>query len=81
MPPAFNLGILNNIDKAAAELDAFMKNLGVEKTNSELRSLVAECREEEIAPRFILDELCVKMIDIAREGLAKRNKGEEILLA
>lgn len=80
MPPAFNLGILYNLEKAKETLDTFMKNLGVKKPNSELRTLVAECREEEIAPRYILDELCAKKLDIAREGLEKRNKGEEILL-
>ena len=80
MPPAFNLGILNNLDEAKEALDDFMKNLDIEKTNSELRALVAECREEEIAPRYILDELCAKMLHIAREGLRKRGKGEEILL-
>ena len=80
MPPAFNLGILNNMEKAKAELDSFMKNFSIEKSNSELRKLVAESREEEISPRYILDELCAEMLDIAREGLAKRNKGEEALL-
>ncbi len=80
MPPAFNLGILNNLEKAKEELDAFMKNCNIEKSNSELRALVSECREDEIAPTYLLDELCAKMLDIAREGLIKRNKGEEILL-
>lgn len=80
MPPAFNLGILNNMDKARETIDAFTKNCGIEKTNSELRSLVAECREEEIAPKYLLHALCAKMLDVAREGLLKRGKGEEILI-
>ena len=81
MPPAFNLGILYNMEKAKEEIDAFMEKLAVDKSNSELRRLVAESREEEIAPRYILDELCAKMLEIAREGLIKREKNEEILLA
>ncbi|MBQ3023043.1 MAG: hypothetical protein IJD91_06995 [Clostridia bacterium] len=80
MPPAFNLGILGNMEKAKETLDAFIKNCGIKKSNSELRKLVAENREEEIAPKYILDELCVNMLDIARDGLIKRNKGEETLL-
>lgn len=80
MPPAFNLGILHNMEKAKEALDTFIKNCSIEKSNSVMRKLVAESREEEIAPKYILDELCAKMLDIAREGLIKRNKGEEILL-
>ena len=80
MPPAFNLGILHNMEKAESTLDTFFKNCNIDKPNSELRKLVNECREEEIAPKFILDELCVKMLDIARDGLISRGKGEEELL-
>lgn len=80
IPPAFNLGILHNMEKAESRLDAFFKNYNVDKPNSELRKLVNECREEEIAPKYILDELCGKMLDIAREGLLSRGKGEEVLL-
>lgn len=80
MPPAFNLGILHNMEKAEKTLDAFFKNCNIDKTNSELRKLVNECREEEIAPKYILDELCGQMLEIAREGLISRGKGEETLL-
>ncbi len=80
MPPAFNLGILNNMGEAEKALDSFFKNCNITKTNSEMRKLVNECREEEIAPRYILDELCGKMLEIARKGLVKRGKGEETLL-
>lgn len=80
MPPAFNLGILHNIDKAEKALGEFFENCNIRKSNSQLRKLVAECREEEIAPRFILDELCAVMLDIAREGLISRGKGEERLI-
>ena len=80
MPPAFNLGILNNMEKAKDTLDSFMQNFGIEKTNSCLRKLAAQGREEEIAPQYILDELCAEMIEIARQGLIKRGKGEQALL-
>ncbi len=80
MPPAFNLGILHNMEKAESTLEAFFKNCNIDKPNSCLRKLVNECREEEIAPKFILDELCAEMLDIAREGLVSRGKGEEELL-
>ena len=80
MPPAFNLGILNNMDEAEKALGRFCENCNIAKTNSELRKLVNECREEEIAPRYILDELCASMLEISRKGLAKRGKGEDVLL-
>jgi len=79
-PPAFNLGILYNAEKAKEILDAFFENCSITKSNSSLRALVNERREEEIAPGFILDELCAKMLELAREGLKKRGKGEEELL-
>lgn len=80
MPPAFNLGILHNMDKAEKTLDEFFKNSGISKSNSELRKLVNECKEEEIAPKYILDELCAEFLSIAREGLISRGKGEEEIL-
>jgi len=80
MPPAFNLGILHNMEKAEKTLDEFLKNCNINSPNSILRKLVNECREEEIAPKFILDELCANMLDIACEGLILRGKGEEALL-
>lgn len=79
-PPALNLGILSNIEKAEALLNEFFENCNIKKSNSTLRKLVNERREEEIAPRYILDELCANMLDIAREGLVKREKGEEKLI-
>ena len=80
MPPAFNLGIISNAEEATKALDAFIQNCNITKSNSKLRSLVNECCEEEIAPRYILDEFCAEMLDIAREGLINRGKGEEMLL-
>ena len=60
--------------------DKFFEDLNITDSNSTLRKLVVECKEEEIAPKYILDELCVKMLLIAREGLVNRGRGEEVLL-
>lgn len=79
-PVAFNLGILHNMEAAEKALDDFFDNCNITKSNSVLRKLVCECREEEIAPRYILDELCAQMTKISRDGLLKRNLGEEVLL-
>ena len=79
-PPAFNLGILHNMETAEKALDSFFDNCNITKSNSELRKLVNECREEEIAPLYILDELCAQLTEISRDGLLKRNLGEEKLL-
>ena len=80
MPPAFNLGILNNRDEAKKRLDDFIAYNKIEKAPSELRTLAAECREELIATKDELDKLCIDMIEISRKGLIKRGKGEEKLL-
>lgn len=79
-PPAFNLGILSNLDAAKKALDRFFEETGINKKPSELRTLAAEGREELIAPKDILDRLCRDMTDIAADGLKRRSKGEEKLL-
>lgn len=80
MPPAFNLGVLYNMEAAEETLEKFITGFAPDKKPSLLRRLAAENREEEIAPPYILNELCVKMLEIARDGLMKRGKGEESLL-
>ena len=79
-PPAFNLGVLNNLEKAQAALDLFIADCKINLKPSQLRKLAAEGREEEIAPLYLLSELCVKLLEIAREGLEKRGMGEQHLL-
>ena len=81
MPPAFNLGILNNCDEAKARLDCFIADNKIEKAPSELRALAAECRENVIASKDELSKLCIDMLELSREGLKKRDKGEEKFLA
>ena len=60
-----SFNIFHNMEKAERTLDEFLKNCNINSLNSILRKLVNECREEEIAPKFILDELCANMLDIA----------------
>lgn len=66
LPPAFNLGLLYNMDKALSVL------IG-DKSNTELRNKVINIEYEDFEKA---KELC----DIAYEGLKKRNKGEEEVL-
>ncbi len=80
MPPAFNLGVLHNADKAQKCLDEFFNDNNIKISNSELRKLVCQAKEDEIAPKQVLQKLCSDMTEIAREGLKKRNKGEEKFL-
>ncbi len=80
MPPAFNLGILHNADKAKKRLDEFFAENNIKMQNSRLREYVCKNEEEKIAPQNVLSVLCSDMTTIAREGLVKRGKGEERLL-
>lgn len=80
MPPAFNLGMIYNAEKVRERLENFFKANDIDKPASVLRNLVCEARETEIAPKEVLDTLCADMLEIAREGLKKRGKGEEILI-
>ena len=80
MPPAFNLGILNNYEKAKKTIDSFLCENSINKKPSELRRLAAEGKDEEIASKDVLNKLCCDMTDVAREGLKKRGRGEEKLL-
>ena len=66
LPPAFNLGLLYNIDKALA----VMKN---DKSNTELRNMAINGGFEDF-------ETVLRLYDISYEGLKIRNKGEEALL-
>lgn len=80
-PPAFNLGILNELDKAEACLNSFFERNNVTMKNSELRKIVASGEPlEKIASKEELDRLCSDMKKIALDALVKRGKGEEILL-
>ena len=78
-PAAFNLGIAFNMKKAKAIMDAFFVKEGIEKSNSALRDCTV--KGELVASRSALNELLSDILNCAEEGLCKRGKGEEKLLA
>lgn len=80
-PPAFSLGILAALDKAAARTDEFFRDNNITKTNSQLRDIVCTNSDlEQIAPIDKLNEFKADMLSIAREALARRGRGEQRLL-
>ena len=76
-PPAFNLGIAHNIDKAIAVTADFFGSKVL--TNSYLRKCVSEGYGINEFSKEQLSEYATKMVAIAREGLIKRGLGEEEL--
>ena len=78
LPPAFNLGIANNIDKAINRTDKFLS--GKHLSNSYLRNCVSEGREIKEFSKSELSEYATDMVGISFDGLLKRNLGEEMLL-
>ena len=80
-PPAFNLGILCAMDKAAELTDNFFANNNITATNTELRNIVCEGRSLElIAPVPSLRQFASDMLNLAIDALRSRGKGEEKLL-
>ena len=80
-PPAFNLGILNALDKAEKRLCGFFWENNITLSNSELRKIIARGEDpEKIAPIYRIDAFCEDMKEIAFDALLKRQKGEENLL-
>lgn len=80
MPPAFNLGMLVNIEKAQKRLKDFFDKNKIQKSNTELRNIACKGDLNEIAPETEIKSLTSDMLSIAREGLLSRKKGEEKLL-
>ena len=78
-PAAFSTGILYNMDKVESLLEAFFENEGIKESNTILREKTV--KGEFIASRNSLNELMSKILEYAEEGLLKRGKGEEKLLA
>ena len=78
IPPAFNLGIAHNIQKAISRTNAIFE--GKNLSNSYLRSTVSQGG---VIKEFEKDELiayAMDMISIAEEGLKNRNLSEEEIL-
>lgn len=80
-PPAFHLGILNNLEEARFALDAFLHEENIQKTNSELRDWVCEGKPlSGIADEEALSAILSDLVEIAADGLRARGKGEERFL-
>ena len=77
-PPAFNLGIAHNLEKALQTTEEFFKDKVV--TNSHLRRCVSEGLEIKEFSKSQLRAYALKMLDIATEGLLTRGLGEETLI-
>ena len=78
VPPAFNLGIAHNLEKAIQRTNEFLKD--TDFTNSYLRRCVSEGLG---IKEFSTEELLSyagDMVQIAEEGLMKRGLGEETLI-
>lgn len=77
-PPAFNLGIAHNIDKAISKTEELLKDKNLK--NSYLRKCVSEGLGIKEFTKEQLLEYTHDMIKISEEGLVKRGFGEESLI-
>ncbi len=77
-PSAFNVGICYNIDAAQQTVTEFLQQNGIDKSNSQLRRLVATGKA--VAPRDAAQAFLQDIVACARQGLLKRGYGEERLL-
>ena len=81
LPPAINLGLMTELQKADARIDKFIVDNKITLSPSEMRKIVAEGEELNlIANENEIFSLVQDMKDIALCGLKKRDKGEEKLL-
>lgn len=78
VPPAFNLGIAHNADKAIKRTEVLFDNRNIK--NSHLRKCVSKGIQIKEFPKEQLVSYATDMIKIAEEGLVKRSFGEELLL-
>ncbi len=78
IPPAFNLGILVNLDKAVSITEAFFDGRNIK--NSYLRNLAANGIEITEFTKDRLKKYALDMSETAFDGLKSRNLGEEKLL-
>ena len=80
-PPAFNLGILENLDEAIYATEGFFDENNIELSNTELRNIVVAGKKlSKICDEDFLSDYLYDLVEIASEGLEKRGKGEEIFL-
>lgn len=80
-PCAFNLGILENLDSAAADVDGFFDENFIAMSNTELRNIVVGGKKlNKICDEDILSDFVYDLVEIAAEALEKRGLGEEKLI-
>lgn len=80
-PPAFNTGLLYNMEKAENVLGGFFERNGITMKNSYLRGIVASGGNlTKIAPESEMKKLCGDMLCVSRAGLLSRGFGEEKLI-
>lgn len=77
-PPAFNLGIAHNIDKAIERTETLLK--GKNLSNSYLRRCISQGNDIVEIDKVELKSYAVDMIKLAEDGLKNRNLGEEKLI-
>ena len=81
-PPAFNLGILENLDEAYECTCDFFEENNISLSNTELRNIVVSGKKlSKICDEDFLSAYLYDLTEIAGEGLEKRGNGEEILLS
>lgn len=74
VPLAFNLGVLNNIDRVSHVVDLFLSEINMFDFAVLREKAVTR---QEIAPREQISELLMSVVDCAKEGLMLRGYGEE----
>ena len=78
LPPAFNLGISHNVDKAIKRTNILFENKNID--NSYLRNCAATGTKINEFSKETIVQYALDMSEISKEGLLKRGKGEQILL-
>ena len=78
LPPAFNLGIAHNIDKAISKFNEFFEHKNLE--NSYLRKCVSNGKAIKEFSKNQLTDFAVAMVSISEEGLIKRGLNEEQII-
>ena len=79
-PPAFYLGLSNNLQDALEITDGFFKNCNLPYTNWELRQFAVK---GVVPPQLHKDKLkafILSLVETSKSGLVTRNKGEEALI-
>ena len=80
MPPAFNLGLTHNLDRAVALTDEFFIANSITKNNTDLRNDAIASGTVDGVDDNALSEYLLKLCKISSNGLIGRGKNEQSLL-